>query len=79
MLRSPLSSARERGWETFAKAVGRFPDCTTREVAEKAGLNPWSMSRRASDALEKGLIEVSGERTCAVTGRTARTYRVVRR
>ena len=60
--------------ETLA-AVRRWPDRTVTELAQLTEHgDPRVINRRVSELAADGRIVASGERTCSVTGRRARTW-----
>lgn len=57
--------------------IKRWPGCTGAELAARDGQpSNHEVMRRVSILIRAGLIEVTCERACTVSGRLARAYRV---
>lgn len=66
--------------QRFVEAVRELGEATASEAASLAvqhhgGLCE-SVRKRATEALRLGLVEVAGERPCAISGKPCTTYRV---
>lgn len=75
--RSVNGGARQRQTHRLAELVRSHPDLTGNELSRSGVLTERQISRRLNDARTNGLIDVSGERRCSVTGRKARTWRAL--
>jgi len=67
--------ARQRQMHTLADLIRKHPDQTGNELSCHGVLTERQISRRLNDAHTSGLIRVSGERPCSISGRRARTWR----
>ena len=64
---------RHTNMRRVLEVIGTWPDLTAREAAARAGVDGgW---KRVSDLHAKGLVEISGQRACKMTGKLARTWR----
>ncbi|WP_020613246.1 hypothetical protein [Sediminispirochaeta bajacaliforniensis] len=58
--------------------IRRYPEHTDRELAQLAGAgDPNQIRPRRTELLDKGVITESGKRRCEVTGKLAKTWRIV--
>ena len=69
------SGARQRQMHKLAELIREHPDLTGNELSLHGVLTERQISRRLNDARENGLIKVSGERPCSISGRSARIWR----
>ena len=77
------SGKRALDQERLLYAVRVMPNLTSMELADWLIASGWKWFRayqvcnkRISDLHAKGLVRVSGERVCRITGKKARTWRV---
>jgi len=55
-------------------AVKRFPGLTAVELANRAGLDRYEVSRRLADLNRKWLVQRCEERECSINGRKMMTW-----
>lgn len=68
------SGNADRSAAKVLDAVNRFPGLTAVELAERAGLDRYEVSRRLSDLRGKQLVRNGEERPCAIKGSRMTTW-----
>lgn len=73
-IRATRSGLRAGHQRAVLDAVRKYPNCTSRELAQRAGLDRYAVARRLPELVTAGYVDRGSKRACSVACTPAVTW-----